>query len=658
MPVPVVVYVAVAFGTVGAVFAFKEFVYEPHIAPAVGRWREERRMRRSAMMHAVDVGSEESDEDDGVPLVERRARRPSASSSRTTSSRGSSDEGGSSTAWGLGTGQKVFRNEGLNLRRPRQADVDSFIELETLSRPVNARKTVNVIDRFSMDESIDSLPYRPLSPQTTHILFDSASVSPSTTANPSRLPSIPATPTIQASRLEFLGGEETTKRVENQLHEETPRRSQTASHPLTPSSSSQTASLNPPNGSPLLTRSMSEGLNGSLHIEPIKVESSVQREGSPKSSPLATSYFNVAPLSAVHHLERTLSPPLVPVQRSDILSPPLQHVPSLSQSYPQDLDYEHGLELLSPPSSRSDSPFDMADLSPKPLPAIRAISPRNNDISTQPTSPLALNVESFSPITPAAMVERLYGSPAAATPLAENMQSTIISTPTFVSAATSLAASPRHDPLSAENNRDGPSTPQSVSSSAYLSLGETTSGDEGGDEDDDDIPLARGQSLRRPLGQLDDHGLGLTFVPPSPQAASTTLSPRADLLRAQPSRRLPATSTGHSDIDSMSELSDLDLMSDYAPSDGELIDMRSENGGSSNGGRRSRAEAFLNVSPVPSHGYAYESESELESVAESDASWSVAGGSDVGESERVESPQLTRGGTLRGRGGRGPSGQM
>jgi hypothetical protein len=32
-------------------------------------------------------------------------------------------------------------------------------------------------------------------------------------------------------------------------------------------------------------------------------------------------------------------------------------VPSLSQSYPQELDYEHGLELLSAPSSRPDTPF-------------------------------------------------------------------------------------------------------------------------------------------------------------------------------------------------------------------------------------------------------------------------------------------------------------
>ena len=53
-------------------------------------------------------------------------------------------------------------------------------------------------------------------------------------------------------------------------------------------------------------------------------------------------------------------------------SPPHVHaIPSLSQSYPLDdvLDYEHGgLELLSPPTplSRTDSPFELTGLSPRP----------------------------------------------------------------------------------------------------------------------------------------------------------------------------------------------------------------------------------------------------------------------------------------------------
>jgi hypothetical protein len=57
-------------------------------------------------------------------------------------------------------------------------------------------------------------------------------------------------------------------------------------------------------------------------------------------------------------------------QHSPYQTPHVHAIPSLSQSYPLDdlLDYEHGLELLSPPSplSRTDSPFELAGLSPKP----------------------------------------------------------------------------------------------------------------------------------------------------------------------------------------------------------------------------------------------------------------------------------------------------
>lgn len=66
MPAPVVVYYVAALGTVAAVFALKQvmslslefhhasinhvivlqFIYDPHIAPAVGAWRESRAERR------------------------------------------------------------------------------------------------------------------------------------------------------------------------------------------------------------------------------------------------------------------------------------------------------------------------------------------------------------------------------------------------------------------------------------------------------------------------------------------------------------------------------------------------------------------------------------------------------------------------------------
>lgn len=89
------------------------------------------------------------------------------------------------------------------------------------------------------------------------------------------------------------------------------------------------------------------------------------------------------PDSSVTSLPSLSSPPALALSSSpsQLLSPTWSHpsrcqipphvhaIPSLSQSYPLDdlLDYEHGLELLSPPSplSRADSPFELAGLSPR-----------------------------------------------------------------------------------------------------------------------------------------------------------------------------------------------------------------------------------------------------------------------------------------------------
>ena len=71
-------------------------------------------------------------------------------------------------------------------------------------------------------------------------------------------------------------------------------------------------------------------------------------------------------------------------------TPPHVHaIPSLSQSYPLDdvLDYEHGVELLSPPSplSRTDSPFELTGLSPIPgmVERLTLLSTGNEDSGEQ-----------------------------------------------------------------------------------------------------------------------------------------------------------------------------------------------------------------------------------------------------------------------------------
>jgi hypothetical protein len=76
------------------------------------------------------------------------------------------------------------------------------------------------------------------------------------------------------------------------------------------------------------------------------------------------------PLSSPSAPALSSHPPQLLSHPSPYQTPPHVHaIPSLSQSYPLDdvLDYEHGLELLSPPSplSRTDSPFELTGLSPR-----------------------------------------------------------------------------------------------------------------------------------------------------------------------------------------------------------------------------------------------------------------------------------------------------
>lgn len=76
------------------------------------------------------------------------------------------------------------------------------------------------------------------------------------------------------------------------------------------------------------------------------------------SSPAASRVGSAeSPLSATQRVSQSSSP----TSPAHSASPPLRpaFVPSLSQIYPQDLDAEHNVVLLSPPSSRSESPFSV-----------------------------------------------------------------------------------------------------------------------------------------------------------------------------------------------------------------------------------------------------------------------------------------------------------
>ncbi|KAG1722503.1 hypothetical protein EDD22DRAFT_1022648 [Suillus occidentalis] len=72
MPAPVAVCVVAAIASVAAVIAFHEFVYEPHIAPAIERWAEDflanRRARRRGPVPLQSTQGTSAGEEDSIEL--------------------------------------------------------------------------------------------------------------------------------------------------------------------------------------------------------------------------------------------------------------------------------------------------------------------------------------------------------------------------------------------------------------------------------------------------------------------------------------------------------------------------------------------------------------------------------------------------------------
>lgn len=128
------------------------------------------------------------------------------------------------------------------------------------------------------------------------------------------------------------------------------------------------ASIQPPSPSPADTANASASKPESSPFLPVGVDGAMILDTSVTSLPPLDD-LSSPPALAPSSPSRSLSPSWL--HRSPYQTPPHIHaIPSLSQSYPLDdlLDYEHGLELLSPPSplSRTDSPFELAGLSPRP----------------------------------------------------------------------------------------------------------------------------------------------------------------------------------------------------------------------------------------------------------------------------------------------------
>ncbi|KAJ7157485.1 hypothetical protein C8R46DRAFT_1040470 [Mycena filopes] len=146
MPAPAIVgvYVLAAVGSVAAGLAFKEFVYEPHIAPRVERWAEEFLAKRQA----------------------RRARRAVPVPSH----------GGADGDVDAGTdvdGKSTYELESLVENEVRQwrsqVDVSGSGLRQRKKNVVGAPSATE----SALDESNIIIPYSPMSP--THVLFDPAS---------------------------------------------------------------------------------------------------------------------------------------------------------------------------------------------------------------------------------------------------------------------------------------------------------------------------------------------------------------------------------------------------------------------------------------------------------------------------------------------------
>ncbi|KAF5322314.1 hypothetical protein D9619_000140 [Psilocybe cf. subviscida] len=486
MPAPAV-YVLAVLGTVGAAFVFKEFVYEPHIAPAIDRWRAEyqatRRRREQESLHEAQSV---------VQMSERGSRR----SKDNTSDDDSSDD--ENHMWNAGSSSSKLSKDGLLTRREtHDIELDNMAAMEVNewrnAAPEQVLRQRKNIPEHAMDESIQTIPYSPIHP---HVLFDPSS-------------------------------------------------------PLSSTPGSQSLFQSPSAAAP---PGLSDAGDGQEHI-------------SPPTSPIRRSPSPVTASEHVPHQSIITEP-----------QPSPYFVPSLSQSYPQDLDYEHGLELLSPPSSRADSPFSMAELSPhEGLQTLSGTSAFSSVVSSPSPLAMGLGNQSFDAISPPQMHLEPTFSP--------------LRSPTSV---TNSARSTTY--LSFDSEPSSPRRAATASSSSPSpALGSAAQ------------PTPVRASFIRDHMYADPAAMVPSFPPQSAQDSSAL-----GLLNVPVQQRrfaTPAPSEG--------DLSDLDFMSDYQPSESDA--------GASVGNSRRSSHAGMS-----------------DAGNESDSSWSMAGGSAFGSPMMVPAPRPTR----------------
>ncbi|TEB32170.1 hypothetical protein FA13DRAFT_1791001 [Coprinellus micaceus] len=439
MPAPVAV--AVTFGIVagvGALWAFKRFVYDEYLHDPVANFAEALLIESGWRRHPAQPHAAHGDDsdDDGQPLVPvPTSRQQQTQQLQNGLLRRRRQQSGSATGEGGPGHDSDEERYGVAYGTPPwRAQTASDIELADLApeiREWNSRTTLPGT-MSPLDESNHSIPFAPLqpshgpwsspgrsahtaTPSPHHVIANEDSPASTPTGTPSMarrmhaLPQVPRAAEGPSSSVLFS----TNEHQEHHAPTEAQRsRSGSPAHtdlsslvtsPPLPSLPPITEARTAPRPIPLdiprqverdqdpePTPTTASSLATPIAVTPIArpiLPSLRSESGSARSSTVSispTSYRQTFPAHSPTSSSVTSSvspPPSIPspTQRrfasstSNPASPPLRptFVPSLSQIYPQDLDSEHNIVLLSPPSSRSESPFSVVSAgaaSPRGIP--------------------------------------------------------------------------------------------------------------------------------------------------------------------------------------------------------------------------------------------------------------------------------------------------
>ncbi|KAH7922575.1 hypothetical protein BV22DRAFT_1048802 [Leucogyrophana mollusca] len=363
MPAPaaaVGVYVVAAIAGTAAIVAFKEFVYEPHIAPAIERWAEDFVARRQARRSRSAP----------VPIAVSGDTRPDAGSKRDD------DEAETFELEGL-VAREVdeWRNE---VHRSRTLSGGTLrLRKSAISRDVHT----NSISTTSIDESIASLPYTPIAP--THVISNvSSPLTPSVSISV-------RTPTRTARQESF-------STISPAHYESSPIFSARHSPSIFPSHQGSSSPIFGPVVPDHALYTDESPFSPVVVLGSAPNMTSVQSPGrslSPASDNSPTPH-GLGSLS-----ERYPAPPSPPILLSPAMSPPPELLSIPTSPNP---------DVLSAPSSRSGTPFSSFSISGPALPilppsshsaranSISPRSPRSPSLQSAPTESPSLSLASFA----------------------------------------------------------------------------------------------------------------------------------------------------------------------------------------------------------------------------------------------------------------------